>query len=243
MQLRLNTETLDPLANVRPSSGTLSVFEPPSGPHTRVDTHGYAGFSTNPRFDSLLAKVVVDSPDGDLQATIRKARRALSELRVEGVATNRSLLQALLDRPELEDWDVDTTFVERHITALVGPQSSAPRRFFTTDVRARAADGGRTDQTPAGTVVVVAPLQALVSSIDVEVGDVVLAGQQVALLEAMKMQHVVVAPAGVVNAIAASVGEVVDEGQSLVEIDARPNIVFGRTGSSPSMFSSPNAPS
>lgn len=220
MQLRLNTETLDPLNTIHLSSGTLSVFEPPNGPHTRVDTHGYAGYSTNPNFDSMLAKVVVDSADADLVTTIRRARRALSEFRVEGVATNRSLLQAILGRPEMESWDIDTTFVERHIASLAGPQPTESRRFFTTAAPpppvSRAA---KSDQMPAATVAVVAPLQALVSSIDVEVGDTVLAGQQVAMLEAMKMQHVVTTPAGVVSAITASLGEVVNEGQSLLEID------------------------
>lgn len=218
MQLRLNTETLDVQANIHPSSGTLSVFEPPSGAHTRVDTHGYAGFTTNPNFDSLLAKVVVHAPDGDLATTLRQARRAISEFHVEGIATNRPLLQALLARPELESWDVDTTFVERHLAALVGARASEQRRFFGAAESAATNVDTRTGPA-AGTVVVVAPLQAVVASIEVEVGDFVLAGQQVALLEAMKMQHVVVAPAGVVSAVVANVGEVVDAGQSLVLVD------------------------
>jgi acetyl-CoA carboxylase carboxyltransferase component len=62
-------------------------------------------------------------------------------------------------------------------------------------------------------------MQAIVTSVEVEVGDSVMAGQQVVILEAMKMQHVVVAPAGLVSAIAVAVGDVVNEGQSLVEID------------------------
>jgi acetyl/propionyl-CoA carboxylase alpha subunit/acetyl-CoA carboxylase carboxyltransferase component len=219
MQLRRNTETLDHLNTIHPSSGTLSVFEPPNGPHTRVDTDGYAGKATNPNFDSMLAKVVVDSADGDLVTTIRRARRALSEFRVEGVATNRSLLQAILDRPELQSWDIDTTFVERHIATLAGPQPTEARRFFTTAGPPLVSRAAKSNQIPAGTVAVVAPLQALVSSIDVGVGDTVLAGQQVAVLEAMKMQHVVTTPAGVVSAVTASVGEVVDEGQSLLQID------------------------
>jgi len=219
MQLRLNTETLDSHHNVHPSSGTMRVFEPPGGPHTRVDTHGYAGFTTNPSFDSLLAKVVVHSPDADFAATIRKAQRALSEFRIEGIATNRSLLQAILARPELPSWDVDTSFVEAHLADLLEGQGAPGRQRFFSDTAATPVPGAaRTDEPVAGTLAVVAPLQAVVTSIDVEVGDSVGTGQQVAVLEAMKMQHIVAAPAGVVSAIAVTVGEVVDRGQALVAL-------------------------
>ncbi|HKH88475.1 MAG TPA: carboxyl transferase domain-containing protein, partial [Acidimicrobiales bacterium] len=225
MQLRVNTETLDREHGVRPSSGTLGVFEPPSGPHIRVDTHGYAGFATNPSFDSLLAKVIAHVPEGDLPALIRQAQRALSEFRIEGVETNRSLLQALLARHELLAWDVDTAFAETHLSELLDEAETSERqRFFGAAESgaerqrppARPLSEGQADQ---GAVAVVAPLQSVVASIDVEVGDTLVAGQQVAVLEAMKMQHVVAAPAGVVGAIAVSIGEVVDRGQALVVID------------------------
>lgn len=219
IQLRLNAETLDSAGNIHPSSGTVRVFEPPSGPHTRVDTHGYAGFRTNPNFDSLLAKVVVDTRDGDLGTMLRQAQRAISEFRVEGIATNRSLLQALLARTELESWDVDTTFVERHISDLVDIRPSDRQRFFSAPEPTPATAVSQADNAVEGLVVVVAPLQALVASIDVEVGDTVLAGQQVVVLEAMKMQHLVIAPAGVVNSITVSLGEVVDEGGALLAIE------------------------
>ncbi|MDB5656632.1 MAG: pyruvate carboxylase, partial [Tardiphaga sp.] len=57
MQLRINMETMDASGATQPTGGTLSVFEPPSGPGVRVDTFGYAGYRTSAAFDSLLAKV------------------------------------------------------------------------------------------------------------------------------------------------------------------------------------------
>src|SRR5205814_1120961 len=63
VQCRVNLETMAADGTVRPSGGTLSVYEPPSGPGVRVDGFGYAGYRTSGRYDSLLAKVVVHSTD------------------------------------------------------------------------------------------------------------------------------------------------------------------------------------
>ena len=49
---------------VRPSAGVLEAFDLPAGPGVRVDTCGHSGFRTNPRFDSLLAKVIVHVAPG-----------------------------------------------------------------------------------------------------------------------------------------------------------------------------------
>ena len=72
IQLRVNMETMTADGSAKPGGGTLTVFEPPSGPGVRVDTYGYAGYRTNPNFDSLLAKVIVHSPSADFD------RRALA---------------------------------------------------------------------------------------------------------------------------------------------------------------------
>src|SRR5262245_18356016 len=65
MQLRVNLETMTADGSARPGGGTLSAFEPPSGRGVRVDGYGYAGYRTNPSFDSLLAKVIVHSDSAD----------------------------------------------------------------------------------------------------------------------------------------------------------------------------------
>ena len=69
-------ETMTADGSAKPGGGTLTVFEPPSGPGVRVDTYGYAGYRTNPNFDSLLAKVIVHSPSADFADALatRRAR-------------------------------------------------------------------------------------------------------------------------------------------------------------------------
>jgi biotin carboxyl carrier protein len=76
-----------------------------------------------------------------------------------------------------------------------------------------------TASAPAGEGSVVSPLAAVVVSIDVAVGDQVEAGQNVATLEAMKMNTLVQAPAsGVVKSIEVNASEAVEEGQTLLVI-------------------------
>src|SRR5262249_35737984 len=96
LQVRVNMETLTPDGAVRPSSGTLDVFEVPTGPGVRTDTCGHAGYRPGPSFDSLLAKLVVKTSSGDFPTVLAKASRALGEFRVDGVTTNIPFLQNLL---------------------------------------------------------------------------------------------------------------------------------------------------
>ena len=67
-------ETMTADGSAKPGGGTLTVFEPPSGPGVRVDTYGYAGYRTNPSFDSLLAKVIVHSPSADFADALARGR-------------------------------------------------------------------------------------------------------------------------------------------------------------------------
>jgi acetyl-CoA carboxylase carboxyltransferase component len=71
------------------------------------------------------------------------------------------------------------------------------------------------------TISVTAPMQAVVHSVNVVVGDRVQAGQELVILEAMKMQHGLVSPiAGTVRAVKLAVGDVAEEGSAIVSIEA-----------------------
>src|SRR5690606_40671641 len=59
VQLRINLEAMQADGSARPTGGTLSAYEPPGGHGIRVDGYGYSGYTTNPGFDSLLAKLIV----------------------------------------------------------------------------------------------------------------------------------------------------------------------------------------
>ncbi len=77
IQVRINMETMSADGMARPSGGTLAAFDPASGPGIRVDTFGYAGYTTSPRFDSLLAKLIAHRSTGDFAAAVGRTARAL----------------------------------------------------------------------------------------------------------------------------------------------------------------------
>ena len=219
IQMRVNAETMDVAGAVKPTGGVIGLFEPPSGPGVRVDAYGYAGYATNPNFDSLLAKVIVHERSGDFAAALAKAGRALDEFRLTGLDTNLSILRALVGRPDVREGRFFTRLVERDIALLLAEGEAAQPRFF--EAQAGAAEAARHDhQTPEGTVALNAPTQGLLVSISVADGDLVRPGQAVAVLEAMKMEHLVeAAEGGRVRAIAAHAGQTLFEGQPILFIE------------------------
>ncbi|MGE5649935.1 MAG: carboxyl transferase domain-containing protein [Bacillota bacterium] len=223
VQLRVNMETMDDSGNALPAGGTLAAFEPPSGPGIRVDSYGYAGYTTSPNFDSLLAKVIAFSPSPHYPDVLTRAYRALCEFRIEGVATNVGFLQNLIRQPNVVANRVHTRFVEQHIDALLEAEGGEHRKLYfeqAGDEADLATPPRRMAQAPAGTVAVGVPMQGSVVSLDVREGDAVHAGQQVAVIEAMKMEHVVKAEAaGYVRLIAAKQGDVLAHGDALLFIE------------------------
>ncbi len=198
VQARVNLESVQPDGTVTPTAGTLRRFEVPSGPGVRVDTFGYGGYRTNPRFDSLLAKVVAHGCD--LPEALVRVRRALGELTVEGADTNAAFLRALLGRPDVAGWRVTTAYVDQHAAELV-PHSAAVLESHEPGA-------------------VAAPSPGTVVSVEVGAGDAVAVGQALVVLEAMKMEHVVAAPAaGTVRRVDVAPGDPVTEGQPLVEVE------------------------
>src|SRR5436190_1841223 len=199
MQLRVNMEVMDETGGTRPTGGTLSMFDLPSGPGVRVDTFGYSGYRTSTAFDSLLAKVVVHSAGGDWIDVVHKASRTLREFRVGGVATNIPFLAAILAHPDFVENRVSTGFIEAHVADLVGEaKGTAESALIESGVA--ADDGVPTAEAstagPAGSERVPAPLQGTIVAVHVREGDLVRPGQQIAVLESMKMEHLVTAPHG-----------------------------------------------
>jgi acetyl/propionyl-CoA carboxylase alpha subunit/acetyl-CoA carboxylase carboxyltransferase component len=217
VQLRVNTETMDASGAVRPTGGTLSAFEPPSGPGVRVDACGYAGYTTNPNFDSLLAKVIVHQRAGDFAALAAKAGRSLDEFRLQGVETNIPILRALLRRADVRAGAITTRLVEDHIGELLA-DAPAQVRFFEAAGTIARTDAGIS--APEGTIKLGAPTQGLLVAVHVVEGDLVRAGQAVAVLEAMKMEHLVEASqAGYVRQIPGVIGQTLFEGAPIVFIE------------------------
>ena len=107
--MRINAE--DPDNDFFPSPGTITDMELPLGPGVRTSTAVKAGSEVSPYYDSLIAKIIVW--DVDRPAAVQRAKRAMRELRVEGVKTTAPLIVDLLHTPEMADGVYDTGFVER----------------------------------------------------------------------------------------------------------------------------------
>ncbi|GGC91531.1 carboxyl transferase domain-containing protein [Chelatococcus reniformis] len=234
VQLRINMEAMDEKGLVKPQGGTLAVFEPPSGPGLRVDTFGYAGYRTSAAFDSLLAKLIVHSGSPQFTDAVAKAYRAACEFRIEGVGTNLPFLKALLQHPAVAANAVTTRFVEEHVAELVraGRDGTHRQLFFAPEAPAGAgAASSERPSAPSGTEPVPAPMQGTIVSIDVAVGDLVRPGQQVAVLEAMKMEHLISAGrGGIVRGLAAAKGDTLMSGESILFVE--PADVEGQTDQS-----------
>ncbi|MDZ7887850.1 MAG: carboxyl transferase domain-containing protein [Pseudomonas sp.] len=218
VQLRINLETLHADGSTRPAVGTLTAFDPPSGPGLRVDGYGYAGYPVSPSYDSLLAKLIAQG--ADYPAALRRAYRALSEFRLEGVANNLHLLQNLLRHPAVQRHQVNTRFVENQLSELLAPQPQAhAHRYFAVSSASVAATLHSVD-APPGSVPLTTPNTGVLVCLEVAEGDAVAAGQSIAVLEAMKMEFVVKAShSGIVRALAAQPGDTLAEGQTLLFIE------------------------
>lgn len=218
VQWRINAETLDAQGNARPSGGTLARFDLPSGPGVRVDTHGYAGLAPSPHYDTLLAKLIVHSPSPRFADALRRSLRALDECRIDGIASNLSLLRAIAMRPEFAAQAVHTRFVEAHLGDLLAAAASLEKHAKEIAPTSAAAPAF---EEPDDDLTVKAPMPAKLVQFEVEVGDVLPAGAQLGVLEAMKMEHLLHAPvAGRVIALLAEAGDYLVEGQSLVRLEA-----------------------
>jgi acetyl/propionyl-CoA carboxylase alpha subunit/acetyl-CoA carboxylase carboxyltransferase component len=205
IQARVNAETFAADGSVVPTAGTLTVFSPPSGPGVRVDTYGRPGLVVSPRYDSLLAKVVTHVHGPSWQAAVRKAGTALGEFGIEGVGTNVAFLRELLSDSQVQSGWVTTDFLDGKLPELATAALSRRPDIRFTPVELYPGEEVLRAHL-AGTVVEVAAEGA-------EFG----AGDQLVVLEAMKMQHVLVAPDALrtVRSLVAA-GQVVGTGDPLL---------------------------
>nr|WP_218573209.1 carboxyl transferase domain-containing protein [Pseudomonas sp. L-22-4S-12] len=218
VQLRINLETLHADGSTRPAVGTLSAYEPPSGPGLRVDGYGYAGYQVSPSYDSLLAKLIATAPD--YPAALRRAYRALCEFRLDGVASNLHLLLNLLRLPEVQGNRVSTRFVESRLGELLAAQPAAHAHHHFAASQAQATAGPRPVDAPPGSQPLNVPSTGVLVCLEVAEGDAVAVGQTIAVLEAMKMEFEVRAShSGIVRALAAQPGDALAEGQALLFLE------------------------
>ncbi|HTR84707.1 MAG TPA: biotin carboxylase N-terminal domain-containing protein, partial [Reyranella sp.] len=242
IQLRVNMETMTADGSAKPGGGTLTAFEPPTGPGVRVDSYGYAGYRTNPNFDSLLAKVIVHGPT--FEAALARAERALASFRLEGTPSNVAFLRALLADKDVRADKVHTRFVDEHASKLIEVAAKLNGGRYFQAVATTKQAGAKVDAVdplavlqfgkaagpsmsgPGGPrseeegVPVPAPMQGTIVSLSVKEGDAVAAGQPLLIMDAMKMQHEIRSPArGYVRRIAVEPGETIYEGHALLFVE------------------------
>jgi pyruvate carboxylase len=123
LQCRITTE--DPANGFRPDTGTIMTYRSPGGAGIRLDGGTtYTGAEVSAHFDSMLAKLTCRGRT--FEAAVARARRAIAEFRVRGVATNIPFLQAVLDDPDFRAGRLTTSFIETH-PQLLTARSSADR--------------------------------------------------------------------------------------------------------------------
>jgi acetyl-CoA carboxylase biotin carboxylase subunit len=96
-----------------PSPGDITYFALPNGNNVRVDTHCHQGCTISPYYDSLLAKLITT---GDTRAeALANMKTALADFKIEGIETNISFLQFLLEQPEFATGDIHINWIENTV--------------------------------------------------------------------------------------------------------------------------------
>ncbi len=113
MQLRINAE--DPAHNFMPSPGRLEYYVPPGGPHVRVDSACYSGYTIPPNYDSMIAKLIVTGKNRS--EVIARARRALTEFHVGGVKTTVPFHEDMLVQEKFLSGEYDLGYLDSLIAS------------------------------------------------------------------------------------------------------------------------------
>ena len=179
IQSRVNAEVLDASGHLSAAGGTITEFVPPTGAGIRVDTFLRIGTTITGRYDTLLTKVIVHT-QGGIEAATKKAAAALDDLVIEGVSTNSGLLAAVLRDGDFAAGSVTTGWFAEHLPRFADALASA-EVVAEMDVLDLAPDEDALRTPMLGTVVSLP-----------QVGAVVPPGGEVAVIEAMKMQHALV---------------------------------------------------
>lgn len=212
-EFRINAE--DPGRGFLPTPGLITRFRAPTGPGIRLDTGVEAGLDVPGIYDSLMAKLVVTGPTREI--ALQRARRALAEFQIEGVATVLPFHRAVVAEPDFTDaneFRVFTNWIETEFSGIepaprVEPcESSVLYSFIEIDGKrhklglpstlfsglAAAPSTKAEAAVPGSEGSVTAPISCTLQQWLVEDGAQVVEGDTVALIEAMKMETRILAP-------------------------------------------------
>ncbi|MBF7696373.1 acetyl/propionyl/methylcrotonyl-CoA carboxylase subunit alpha [Acinetobacter rathckeae] len=210
IEFRINAE--DPARGFIPAFGELTEFSAPSGLGVRLDTGVIQGSLVSSHFDSLLAKLIITAPTRQL--AIQRAKRALSQFKIAGVATVLPFHQAVLNEPDfVDEFNVHTRWIEQDFSADYAPYQRSQQRHGATmqyvdlEIDGKlhqvglplALLGALGQQSGVGiheavsnqshsSNAVLAPMNGVITQWKAETGDLVEKGQIIGLMEAMKME-------------------------------------------------------
>ena len=239
IEFRINGE--DPGKGFLPSLGTITKWEVPSGPGVRIDAGFDHGHTIGSHFDSLLAKLIVTA--ATREEAIERARRALREFDIGGLATALPFHRAIVDDPNFnKDFKVYTSYIENEFKNEIPPfsfkQGTADSKAASQKIIAEV-DGHRFEvllHTPepiqkrhrvkSNAITALAgdslesPMQGTVVKIVKSNGDRVEVGDLIVVLEAMKMEQPLIAhKAGTIAKLQVNVGQTVASGATLCLIE------------------------
>ncbi len=243
-EFRINAEDVG--RGFLPTPGQITRFDVPSGPGVRVDSGVQTGSVISGSFDSMMAKLIVTGATRE-QALVR-ARRALKEFQIEGVASVLPFHRAVVNQADFEGsadgFKVHTRWIE---TAFVEPLAAAVRAEPVVDTSltrtaieidgkrvslglpamllqglSTASSGSATQTTsPAASThpnVVESPIAGNLHAWKVEDGATVNEGDVIAVMEAMKMEMQVTAHKSGKIALIAKAGAAQALGAALARI-------------------------
>jgi acetyl-CoA carboxylase biotin carboxylase subunit len=113
IECRINAENPD--RNFQPCPGLIKQMYIPGGPGVRWDSHAHVGYTVPPYYDSMIGKLIVHR--ATREDAIACMKRALAELRIEGIKTTAPFHHRVLSHATFADGLVDTKFVERELLA------------------------------------------------------------------------------------------------------------------------------
>ena len=238
LEFRINGE--DPGRSFLPSPGRITQWNLPTGPGVRIDAGFKNGDTIGGNFDSLLAKLIVTG--ATRKEAIERARRALAEFEVAGLATAIPFHRAILQDPSFtEEFRVYTSYIENEFKNEI-PAFAPTVTPVTTRVAAEnlvvEVNGKRFEvklHTPEPVVKrhrakeskvggasgtgLTSPMQGTVVKVAVEAGQKVEVGELIIVLEAMKMEQPLIAhKSGTIANLTAVIGETVASGAVLCDI-------------------------
>ena len=213
IEFRINAE--DPARGFIPAFGVLSLFEAPFGQGVRVDTGVRTGSLVSSHFDSLMAKLIITGPTREI--AIARAKRALKQFKIEGVASVLDFHRAVLNEADFTDtFNVHTRWIENDFKQDLKPTKRSipnhqqpmllsyieidgklhrlglPAGMFAQNPTMTSQDQPATE-TAVSAEHLLAPINGVISAWKVENGEQVAEGQVVAIMEAMKMEVPVLA--------------------------------------------------